>query len=194
MQTNIGGSTTLPLGDALKLAAAIVWQRRSAVQQEEYPVVEYPTFDDPDDEDDRNASLPFALEAAKPIESTISTRLPAHGRISSRFGLRWHPIHKEVKQHAGVDIAAPVGTPIYSPGAGTASFVGWRSGYGKCITIDHGGGNETLYAHLNVVLVSMRQTVEFGDVIGQVGSTGKSTGPHVHYEVRRRGTPVDPLG
>jgi len=121
-------------------------------------------------------------------------RVPVSGRISSNFGGRYHPILKRTKVHTGVDIAAPSGTAIYAAGDGEVIFAGWRGGYGNCIIIDHGGGTATLYGHCSSLYVGTGRKVSAGDKIASVGSTGMSTGPHLHWEVRINGTPVNPLG
>lgn len=118
---------------------------------------------------------------------------PVRGRISSPFGYRIHPITGAKKLHTGLDIAAPQGTPIGAAASGTVIFAGWFGSYGYTVIIDHGGGVATLYAHQSRVAVSKGETVAAGDVIGYVGSTGLSTGPHVHFEVRQQGTPTDPM-
>ena len=94
--------------------------------------------------------------------------------------------------HAGLDTAAPTGTPIYACWGGRVAVAGWQGGYGNAVVIDHGGGQATLYAHQSVIAVSVGQAVNAGQLIGYVGSTGNSTGPHLHFEVRVNGTPVDP--
>lgn len=119
--------------------------------------------------------------------------LPVAGRITSGYGYRIHPILKTKRLHTGVDIAAPSGTPIHAAGGGEVIWAGWRGGYGNCIIIDHGGGKATLYAHMSRYNASVGKRVSKGDVIGYVGSTGLSTGPHLHYEVRINGSPVNPL-
>jgi len=119
--------------------------------------------------------------------------LPVAGRISSGYGYRYHPILKYRRLHTGVDIAAPTGTPIHAAGNGEVISAGWRGGYGNCVIIDHGGGKATLYGHMSRLNVRSGARVSQGDVIGFVGSTGLSTGPHCHYEVRINGTPVNPL-
>ena len=119
--------------------------------------------------------------------------LPVAGRITSGFGYRYHPILHCRKMHTGVDIAAPIGTPIYAVGAGEVIWAGWRHGYGNTVMIDHGGGVVTLYGHMSSIAVSAGQMVTKRQMIGRVGSTGMSTGPHCHYERRVNGTPVNPL-
>lgn len=112
--------------------------------------------------------------------------------ISSRFGLRIHPITGEEKTHTGLDIASNQGTAVYASDGGTITLAGWNGGYGNCIMIDHGNGYVTLYGHLSTISVSEGQTVSQGDTIGAVGSTGNSTGPHLHFEVLQNGTRIDP--
>jgi murein DD-endopeptidase MepM/ murein hydrolase activator NlpD len=119
---------------------------------------------------------------------------PARGALSSGFGLRRHPIFGVVRMHNGVDIAAPWGTPVRAAAPGTVLFAGWFGGYGKLVVLDHGGGVTTLYGHLSSIGVVVGQRVALGQVIGRVGSTGYSTGPHLHFEIRVDGRPVDPLG
>ena len=119
--------------------------------------------------------------------------VPASSRISSPFGYRFHPILKKKKMHAGIDIGAPMGVDILAAHGGTVIFAGWYGGYGKAIIIDHGGGKSTLYGHASKLLVSDGQEVNEGRKIAEVGSTGLSTGPHLHFEVREDGSPVNPL-
>ncbi len=113
-------------------------------------------------------------------------------RISSDFGMRMHPILRRRKLHSGIDLPAPSGTSIYAASDGVVIHSGWMRGYGKVIMLDHGGGIITLYAHCSSLVVQLDQVVERGQVIAKVGSTGRSTGPHLHFEVRKAGDYVDP--
>jgi murein DD-endopeptidase MepM/ murein hydrolase activator NlpD len=127
------------------------------------------------------------------MKFTGTLALPVAGRISSGFGYRFHPILKRTKLHTGVDIAAPVGTPIHAAASGEVILAGWMGAYGNAVVIDHGGGVSTLYGHCSKLLVSVGQQVRKGQVIARVGSTGWSTGPHCHFEKRVNGSPVSPL-
>lgn len=117
---------------------------------------------------------------------------PVRGWYTSRFGYRVSPYTDAPMMHEGLDIAANPGTPVSAPAEGIVSFVGYDSGYGKLIILDHGYGVETRYGHNSQVFVSAGQKVKLGDRISAVGTTGRSTGPHLHYEVRVNGEPVDP--
>ncbi|MCC6443003.1 MAG: peptidoglycan DD-metalloendopeptidase family protein [Armatimonadetes bacterium] len=118
---------------------------------------------------------------------------PVNGRITSGFGYRQHPILKRYKLHTGTDLAAPSGTPIRAAAGGVVIHAGWWGAYGNCVIIDHGGGVSTLYGHCSSLSVSNGQSVKQGQTIGRVGSTGFSTGPHLHFEVRQNGVPRNPL-
>jgi murein DD-endopeptidase MepM/ murein hydrolase activator NlpD len=118
---------------------------------------------------------------------------PANGPITSRFGSRYHPVLHRTRMHTGVDIGAGHGSAIYAADGGEVIFAGYRNGYGNTVLVDHGGGVVTLYGHCSSLGVSVGQSVRKGQVIARVGSTGLATGPHLHFEVRRNGTPVDPL-
>lgn len=118
---------------------------------------------------------------------------PVSGDITSYFGYRIHPILKKRKYHSGLDIAALMGTPIAASDTGVVIFSARNGGYGLMITIDHGAGISTVYAHCSRLLVKKGQKVTKGEIIGKVGSTGLSTGPHLHFEVRKDGVPVNPL-
>ena len=116
----------------------------------------------------------------------------SYSYISSRFGERVHPITGELKNHNGMDIASNMGTAVYAADGGKVVLAEWYGGYGNCIMIDHGNGYKTLYGHLSVIGVKNGQSVSQGAVIGQVGSTGNSTGPHLHFEVYSNGSRIDP--
>ena len=117
---------------------------------------------------------------------------PVSGTITSPFGYRQNPFGGGMEFHQGLDIAAPMGTTITAASSGTVIQAGWFGGYGNYIVIDHGGGMSTGYGHCSQIFVSVGQKVQKGQAIGAVGSTGASTGPHVHFEVRINGKPVDP--
>lgn len=117
---------------------------------------------------------------------------PSLGTVTSRFGWRIHPIFGTPEFHTGVDIATRLGSPVIAARSGVIRFAGWRTGNGWLVIIDHGSGLETLYSHLSKLLVRPGQRVTQGKVIGRIGSTGWSTGPHLFFEVRRHGMPEDP--
>ncbi len=119
--------------------------------------------------------------------------MPLRGPLTSRFGSRVHPLFGRRHFHTGVDIAAPHGAPVRAAADGTVLFAGWYGGYGRLIVVDHGQGLSTLYGHLSAILVGAGTRVTRNHVIGRVGSTGYATGPHLHYEVRQNGRPIDPL-
>jgi murein DD-endopeptidase MepM/ murein hydrolase activator NlpD len=117
----------------------------------------------------------------------------AFSRVSSGYGMRFHPISGNRRPHLGIDYAAPTGTPVRTVADGTVQFAGWQRGYGNVIFIQHRQERTTVYAHLHRIDVRKGQRVDQGDLIGQVGSTGDSTGPHLHFEYRVRGIHSDPL-
>lgn len=118
---------------------------------------------------------------------------PVSGNITSRFGTRIHPTFKTKVMHTGIDIASAQGTPVKAAAAGEVLFAGWLRGYGQIIVLDHGGDLTTVYAHLSRMLVEEGQRVSAGKTIGNVGSTGVATGPHLHFEVRVNGDARDPM-
>lgn len=117
---------------------------------------------------------------------------PASGGIRSGYGMRFHPILKRSRMHTGVDIAGGQGDPIFAAASGVVVYAGRMSGYGNAVVVDHGGGVSTLYAHCSALLVRDGQSVSQGQTIARIGATGLATGPHLHFEVRRNGNPVDP--
>lgn len=118
---------------------------------------------------------------------------PVSDSITSNFGYRTHPITGQQKLHTGTDFGSSYGTPVKASKGGNVVLAGTYGGYGNAVIIDHGGGIQTLYAHNSSLLVKSGQTVKQGDLISQVGSTGMSTGPHLHFEVRVNGSPQDPM-
>lgn len=127
------------------------------------------------------------------ISVAIPSRMPLdNATVTSGYGMRDHPVLRKRANHKGIDLAAPSGTPIYATADGTIERANWFSSYGNYIQIGHGNAIETRFAHLSRIVVSDGQKVRKGDLIGYVGSTGRSTGPHLHYEVRIDGRAVDP--
>jgi murein DD-endopeptidase MepM/ murein hydrolase activator NlpD len=127
-------------------------------------------------------------EASPPASAPGRLAWPVNAPITSPFGPRWG------RMHEGIDLGAAYGTPIHAAADGVVVYCGWMEGYGNLTVIDHGGGIATAYGHQSSISVACNQQVTQGQVIGAVGSTGHSTGPHLHFEVRVNGTPVDPLG
>lgn len=136
----------------------------------------------------RRTSIPILPLASANLPSIW----PIHGRVTAGFGERMDPLNGEGAFHAGMDIAAPVGTDIVAPADGIVLSAGPDAGYGNSILIDHGYGIQTRYGHLSKVSVVVGEDVKRGQVIGQVGMTGRATGPHLHYEVHVQDTPVNP--
>lgn len=129
----------------------------------------------------------------KAFLAALPTRKPAIGYYTSGFGTRRAPFGGKVKMHEGVDIANHPGTPIKATADGVVTFANTKAGYGQTVILDHGYGLQTWYAHTRAILVKNGQKILRGDTIALLGSTGRSTGPHCHYEVRVNGIPVDPL-
>ena len=126
------------------------------------------------------------IPAIQPIANKDLTR------VASGFGRRIDPVYHTGRMHQGMDFTAPVGTDVYATGNGRVVSAEWEQGYGNSIKIDHGFGYETFYAHLSALHVRAGQSVTRGEIIGTVGNTGKSTGPHLPYEVHQKGVPVNP--
>ena len=145
------------------------------------------------------SGVELSFSSRRPVGLAMATGpLPsgmpvAAGNLTSGFGRRAHPILGMRRAHAGIDLAAPVGTPVLATSDGVVSTADWNGGYGLFIALEHGGGLQTRYGHMSRLNVGAGQQVRKGDVIGFVGSTGLSTGPHVHYEVRVNGQAVNPL-
>jgi len=134
----------------------------------------------------------FGFDGQSSVKSYLTSPLE-FSRVSSGYGMRFHPISGQRKAHLGVDYAAPTGTPVRTIGDGVVSFAGWQRGYGNVIQIQHKDRQSTLYAHLSRIDVTRGQRVNQGDRVGAVGSTGASTGPHLHFEFRNNNVPQDPL-
>jgi murein DD-endopeptidase MepM/ murein hydrolase activator NlpD len=126
---------------------------------------------------------PFVMPSGSPLRSAS---------ISSRYGMRWHPVLGGSRFHAGLDLAAPTGAAVLATAPGKVMAAGWCGGYGYCVTIDHGRGYSTLFGHLSAIAVMPGDVLSAGQAVGNVGSTGRSTGPHLHYEIRRDGRPINP--
>jgi murein DD-endopeptidase MepM/ murein hydrolase activator NlpD len=135
-----------------------------------------------------------AGNAERPAPATSGMMMPVDGHITSYFGYRYHPILHFSRFHAGLDIGASWGSPIVAAGDGRVVAAGWAGGYGREVQIAHGGGLVSLYGHMSQIAAEPGSYVRQGQVIGYVGSSGLSTGPHVHFEVRQSGQPVNPLG
>ncbi len=124
----------------------------------------------------------------------IPSRMPVDGvRLTSEYGMRWHPVVGGRRAHKGVDLAGPTGSPVRATADGVVGRADWYSSYGLFVALDHGANIETRYGHMSRLNVAAGQQVRKGDIIGYIGSTGRSTGPHLHYEVRIAGQAVNPL-
>lgn len=135
-----------------------------------------------------------AANADRPAPVQSGMMMPANGPITSYFGNRYHPILHFTRFHAGVDIGAGWGSPIVAAADGQVAAAGWAGGYGREVQIAHGGGLVSLYGHMSEIIAQPGSFVRRGQLIGYVGSSGLSTGPHLHFEVRMGGNPVNPLG
>ncbi|HYU96624.1 MAG TPA: M23 family metallopeptidase [Sphingomicrobium sp.] len=135
-----------------------------------------------------------AGNAEQPAPASTGMAWPVAGRITSYFGYRYHPILHFTRFHAGLDFGASWGSPIVAAADGQVVGAGWAGGYGRQVRIAHGGGILTTYSHMSQIAAEPGSFVHQGQLIGYVGSSGLSTGPHLHYEVRRDGQPVNPLG
>jgi murein DD-endopeptidase MepM/ murein hydrolase activator NlpD len=135
------------------------------------------------------------LEQLGRVMQTVPLRKPLSGDIetSSGFGVRLDPFVRRPAMHTGLDMRGTTGEPVRATAAGTVTSAGWSGGYGRMVEVDHGNGFATRYGHMSEILVKEGQTIKPGQVVGRVGSTGRSTGPHLHYETRIEGEPVDPL-
>lgn len=129
------------------------------------------------------------LECIPAIQPVFNKNLK---HMASGYGMRIDPVYHTLKFHAGMDFASPIGTKIFVTGDGVVTYAGWKQGYGNCVEVNHGFGYGTLYGHMSAIKTRIGAKLKRGDLIGLVGSTGKSTGPHLHYEVHVNGKPVNP--
>ncbi|MBW3575637.1 MAG: M23 family metallopeptidase, partial [Actinobacteria bacterium] len=148
---------------------------------------------DADDDDDDDGTAARSTRAAPRAGSRALAYPLANPVVTSNYGYRIHPIYGTRRLHAGIDLRGATGTTVLAAGDGTVVFAGPRGGYGNAVLVDHGGSIATLYAHQSRLAVSAGEPVRRGQAVGSVGSTGLSTAPHLHFEVRLDGTPVDPL-
>jgi murein DD-endopeptidase MepM/ murein hydrolase activator NlpD len=133
---------------------------------------------------DGNAKTAAYIPSGRPVEKLS---------LTSNFGVRSDPFNRSARMHKGIDIPGPIGTPIHATADGIISRSGWASGYGNLVQISHGSGMETRYGHMSKLLVAENSYVKRGQIIGLMGSTGRSTGSHLHYEVRVDGAAINPL-
>lgn len=141
-----------------------------------------------------SSSLITEIEDELEYLEALPDNVPLEGRISSGFGYRRHPITGLRSFHYGVDITGDRGTPVQAAGSGVVTFSGWSGDFGKVVIISHGYGYESVYAHNDKLLVEVGDVVQKGDIITKVGSTGRSTGPHLHFEIHFNGEQIDPVG
>jgi len=144
-------------------------------------------------EEIRQQEIILALRGNREFLVMTPSIWPTEGHLTSGFGNRVNPFTGQSVLHAGLDIANRIGTPIVAPARGTVVSAGWQNAYGNCVVLNHGNSITTRYAHMQSFSVKEGQVVNRGDVIGAVGNTGRSTGPHLHYEVRVGGVPVNPM-
>ncbi|MFO7152647.1 MAG: peptidoglycan DD-metalloendopeptidase family protein [Bacillota bacterium] len=172
--------------DRQRLLAVLEEQKREYERQQ----------DQLEEESRKIAEMIRQIQAKKPKSyegsGVFQWPAPSSRRITSEYGWRVHPIYNSRRFHTGIDIGAPMGSNVVAAESGEVIYAGSYGGYGNTIIIDHGGGISTLYAHLSKILVKVGQEVKRGDRIGLVGSTGISTGPHLHFEVRKNGQHVNP--
>lgn len=186
-QAGIGGPA--PTGSSIRPIATVLARRAEEVRVDLAGLIR------------RANLLAFSFKEAGDSISAHRDRLvampsimPTSGWLTSAFAsMREHPILHYARPHEGIDVQAPLGAPIQSPGAGVVISTGWETGYGNTVEIDHGYGITTKFAHCSKILVRQGQRVKRGDLIAEVGNTGLATGPHLHYEVHVHGQPVDPL-
>lgn len=183
-----GGADRYARMEGYKNSEIIINTTRKLDQITSQLYVQSKSFDEVFNLAKRKEELLAAIPAIQPVANKDLRR------IGSYFGYRTDPFYKVTKFHEGIDFTATVGTDIYATGDGTVASIEYsRRGYGNMVIISHGFGYETVYAHMSKMNVKSGQKVKRGQVIGHVGNTGKSTSPHLHYEVRKNGLPVDPI-
>lgn len=144
-------------------------------------------------EEVRQQELMRAIRSSQDLWASTPSIWPTEGWVSSDFGYRESPFTGKREFHKGLDITGPLGTPIYAPAKGRVDFAGRDGAYGLAMSLDHGSGLVTRYAHMHSIVLRPGQSVARGELIGYVGNSGRSTGPHLHYEVRMNGVPVNPM-
>lgn len=180
---------------------AKIAEKSNLIKQLEKNIEEYKKVEEEQErlENQLKASLQSSLSktssavSPKYVNGAFSWPAPASYNVTSPYGYRIHPVYKTKKFHSGIDIGAGYGTACVAANGGTVTMAGWNGGYGNCIVIDHGGGLATLYGHLSTISVSSGATVSKGQQIGKIGSTGVSTGPHLHFEVLKGGSTTNPM-
>lgn len=172
----LGGERETLLSIGAQLQQKLVWMKDEAVIQEKYL-----------------HELKSIVGERKTQWASTPSIWPVRGWVSSGFGRRVSPFTGKDTLHGGVDITAPLRTPVIAPAAGTVTFAGNEAGLGNTVTLSHGYGMRTIYGHMDKLKVKTGQTVKRGDILGWVGNTGLSTGPHLHYEIEVGGAAVDPL-
>lgn len=174
---------------AARAAAAAAAEAEAAAQQQAAASSQADTGDAGTSDDSGSTGPDYSYQ---PVSGSGAFIWPVNGVITSPYGYRTHPIFGTTIYHSGIDIGVDYGTPVHAADSGVVVEAGWISGYGYAVVIDHGNGLSTLYGHNESLNVSSGQSVSQGQVIAYAGSTGNSTGPHVHFEVRSNGDPVDP--
>ncbi len=188
-----GDALAAPMGGPSAREPAAVAAMVAAIEPQSLVFLADETLAEAQKREQEMATLWDLLSDRQDFLAATPTLKPTNGYYSSRFGLRRHPISGRTLLHAGVDIAAPYGTPIFATADGMVSYAGYETGYGHVVSIDHGYGVLTRYAHNSKIFVRTGQKVRRFESIAAVGSSGHSTGPHVHYEVIVKGMPVDPM-
>ena len=187
-KSGFGGVNRYKKLEGYQNSKLIVETTKKIDQLSKQVVIQSKSFDDVIEQAKRKEDMLASIPAIQPVANKDLKRM------ASGYGYRIDPIYKTRKFHAGMDFSAPTGTPIYSTGDGKVTRADSRSsGYGRHVRIDHGYGYLTLYGHMSKILVRPGQTIKRGEIIGYVGNTGKSVGPHLHYEVHKNGKPVNPV-